>query len=164
MRIGKILKFITAGVLVGAMAIGVAACSSASAQASKNLILSADMVIGSGSTPAPAKACVLQSTFKRGQEVVFRIRVYDPATGNQMDDKALSSVTVSLPNGQTLKASYSGHPATNPVDHFWAVSWKIPANYPTGTISYTATAMATDGRTGTFDNFKVTPSLLTIVQ
>lgn len=171
MRVSKIWKFIGAGIVIGAIAIGGVACSSSSAQApaatpqaATNLILSSDMVIGSGGTPAPATACVLTSVFKPGQIVVFRIRVYDPVTGQQMDDKALSSVTVSLPDGQTFSAKYSGHPANTPVDHFWAVSWTIPSNYPSGTISYTATAKATDGRTGTFDNFNVQPSLLTIAQ
>lgn len=176
MQSKKVWKFAAAGVLVGAIAIGTAACSASTTtatttqmvtvtpQSAQNLILSSDMVVGSGGTPAPAAPCVLQSAYKPGEEVVFRVRVYDPATGNQMDDKALSSVTVNLPNGQTLDAKYSGHPATNPLDHFWAVSWTIPANYPTGTVTYTVKATAADGRTGTFDNFNVAPSLLTVVQ
>lgn len=166
-------KFIIAGVLVGAATIGVAACSNSSSpnnaaaaapQAAQNLILSSDMVIGSGGTPAPTTSCVLDNVYKPGQEVVFRIRVYDPVTGQAMDDKALSSVVVTLPDGQSFKASYAGHPHTNPVDSFWATSWTIPSDYPSGTLSYKATATANDGRMGTFDNFNVTPSLLTVVQ
>jgi hypothetical protein len=162
MHLKKSWKLITAVVLIGAIALVAAACSGSSTptvtpQAAKNLILSSDMVSGGG-------GCVLDNVYKPGEEVVFRIRVYDPVTGAQMDNKALSSVTVSLPDGQSFTANYGGHPSTNPLDHFWTAAWTIPANYPTGTISYTETATASDGRTGTFDNFNVQPSLLTIVQ
>ncbi len=175
MQIKKIWKFITAGMLIGAIAVSGAACSSSSAQSApaapaastqavKNLILSSDMVTGSGGTVKAASSCVLTSQYKRGNQVVFRVRVYDPVTGKPVDDKALSSVTIALPDGQTFTAKYGGHPANNPVDSFWATSWVIPDNYPTGTLNYTATAKSTDGRTGTFDNFNVQPSLLTVVQ
>jgi hypothetical protein len=164
MKLKKSWKLITAGVLIGAIAVVAAACSgstqstpTATIQAAKNLILSSDIVSGGG-------GCVLDNVYKPGEEVVFRVRVYDPATGDQMDNKALSSVTVSLPDGQSFTANYGGHPSTNPLDHFWTAAWTIPTNYPTGTISYTATATAVDGRTGTFDNFNVQPSLLTIAQ
>jgi hypothetical protein len=165
MKLKRSWKLIMAAVLIGAIAMAAAACSgssspssTASPQAAKNLILSSDMVTGGSG------GCVLDNVYKPGDEVVFRIRVYDPATGDQMDNKALSSVTVSLPDGQSFTANYGGHPSTNPLDHFWATSWVIPDNYPTGTITYAATATAVDGRTGTFDNFNVQPSLLTIVQ
>ncbi len=171
MQIKKIWKFIAAGLLVGAIAIGGAACSSspqtasaAATQSAKNLILSSDMVTGSGGTVKASSSCVLTSQYKRGNQVVFRVRVYDPVTGKPMDDKALTSVDIALPDGQTFKAKYGGHPANTPVDYFWATSWVIPDTYPTGTLNYTATAKATDGRTGTFDNFNVQPSLLTVVQ
>jgi hypothetical protein len=162
MELKKFWKFIMAGVLIGAIAVVAAACSGSSTstvtpQAAKNLILSSDMVSGGG-------GCVLDNVYKPGQEVVFRVRVYDPVTGEQMDNKALSSVTVSLPDGQSFTANYGAHPSTNPTDHFWTAAWTIPANYPTGTLAYTETATAADGRTGTFDNFNVQPSLLTIVQ
>jgi hypothetical protein len=162
MELKKFWKFIMAGVLIGAIAVVAAACSGSSTstvtpQAAKNLILSSDMVSGGG-------GCVLDNVYKPGEEVVFRVRVYDPVTGEQMDNKALSSVTVSLPDGQSFTANYGAHPSTNPTDHFWTAAWTIPANYPTGTLAYTETATAADGRTGTFDNFNVQPSLLTIVQ
>jgi len=176
MQVKKVGKIVTAVIFMGAIALAGAACSSAAAQSApqaqtvantqvaKNLILSSDMVIGSGGTAAPTSSCVLTSQYKPGNQVVFRLRVYDPVTGKAMDDKAVSSVTVSLPDGQSFTAKYGGHPAKTPVDSFWATSWVIPNNYPSGTLSYKATATAADGRTGAFDNFNVQPSLLTIVQ
>jgi hypothetical protein len=193
MQLKTYSKIVAAGMIVGAVALGGVACSStpsslpptvtqtatqtitqpvtvtvtplaASSPVAKNLILSSDMVAGSGGTVPPTSSCVLASQFKLGNQVVFRIRVYDPVTGQPMDDKALSSVTVTLPDGQSFKAKYSGHPSKAPLDSFWATSWVIPANYPTGTLSYKTTATSIDGRTGAFDNFNVQPSLLTVVQ
>ena len=63
---------------------------------------------------------------------------------------------------QTLKMTYGAHPKTNPVDYFWAVSFTVPATYPTGTLPYTIVATAPDGRSGTFAPLNVAPSLLTI--
>ncbi len=180
MQMKKTWKIVLAVLSIGVISLAGVACSgnaaaqgqpgnavsqsSSNVQAAKNLILSSDMVSGSGGTVKVATSCVLTSQYKPGNQVVFRMRVYDPVTGQPMDDKALSSVTVSLPDGQTFTAKYSGHPAKTPADSFWATSWVIPDNYPTGTLSYKATATATDGRTGVFDNFNVQPSLLTIVQ
>lgn len=129
----------------------------------KNLILTSDTVVGSGGAPAPKTSCILQSQYAEGTQVVFRVRVYDPLTGKQMDDKSVPGVTVSLPNGQNLTCSYSGHPATDPTaDKFWTNCWVIPADYPTGVLNYTINAKAADGRTGSFDNFRVAASYLTI--
>jgi hypothetical protein len=170
MEIKKLWKYVVAVALIGMIAIAGAACSQSqpaaqpSPQVAKNLILSSDMVSGSGGTVKAKAACVLTSQYLRGNQVVFRVRVYDPVTGKPMDDKALSSVTITLPDGQVFNARYGGHPANTPADYFWAASWAIPDNYPTGTLSYQATAKSVDGRTGTFDTFNVTPSLLTVIQ
>ncbi len=171
-QLKKFWKFITAVALMGTIAAVTAACANSSAQSvpvtssqvSKNLILTSDMVVSEDGPVKPAMDCVLNNVYKPGEKVVFRIRVYDPVTGKPMDNKALSSVTVSLPDGQTFTGRYSGEPEESPTDYFWTATWVIPDNYPTGTISYTATATAVDGRTGKFDNFNVQPSLLTVVQ
>ncbi len=170
MEIKKLWKF---GLVLSLILIVVAfsaACSSPSAaaptpstKAATNLILASDIVTGSGGTVKAPSSCVLNNQYKRGSQVVFRVRVYDPVTGQPMDDKSLSGVTITLPDGQSFNAKYGGHPAKTPVDYFWATSWVIPDNYPTGTFSYGATATGTDGRTGKFDPFNVTPSLLTVI-
>ena len=76
----------------------------------QTLILQSDAVIGAAGVKNPADICVESSRFPQGGDVVWRIKVYDPATGQPMDDKALDSVVVSLKDGQTFKAAYGGHP------------------------------------------------------
>jgi hypothetical protein len=156
--------------LLGVVAIIGSACApqasgvQQASSAAKTLFLNSDMVVGSGGTVKPATSCVLDSQYKRGAQVVWRIKVYDPATGKPLDDKALASVSVTLSDGEKFDAKYGGHPAKTPTDSFWATSWIIPDTYPTGSLQYTITAKSTDGRTGQFDNFNVAPSALTVVQ
>jgi predicted transcriptional regulator len=130
------------------------------------LILNADTVIGSAGATNPADICVQSSRFQQGESVVWRIKVYDPVTGNPMDNSTLDSVVVSLKDGQNFTAAYGGHPGQPGVpvtDYFWSTAWSIPKSYPTGSVQYTVTAMSKDGRTGTFTEFNVAPSLLTVV-
>ena len=129
------------------------------------LFIDADTVLGPKNLTdeeKPSKSCVQDSRFAHNEQAVWRVKVIDPLTGNGMDDTALASVQVTLPD-QTLDLHYGGHPNANPVDFFWTVSWTVPEGYPTGTVPYTINATASDGRTGTYEDFKVAAAMLTII-
>lgn len=107
--------------------------------------------------------CLETSIGHQGELIVFRTRVVDPQTGNDMTDSDLASVEVDLPDGEVFDASYGGHPGGGtPTDYFWSVPWEIPLTYPTGSLGYTVKAVANDGRTGTYTDFNVSSSQLTI--
>ena len=159
---------VAAALVVGAVA---AACSSAAGNApaataapaaNTPLVLQADTVLGSTGIPKGLAFCVQQNQYSRGESIVWRVRVIDPATGKAMDASTLSSVEVKLPD-KTITLKFGDHPKTNPVDHFWAGSFSIPADYPTGQLPYTVVATAKDGRTGEFDQFKVATAMLQVV-
>ena len=170
MKTSRLWKVGAVAALAATIGITAAACAggqpppTTTPTVAQNLIVMADTVTGSGGTLKNEAVCVLQSQYKRGNHITWRVKVYDPATGEPMDDTDLESVVVELPDGQTFEAEYGGHPAQNSTDHFWATSWVVPEDYPTGSLPYEVTARATDGRTGQFDRFNVAPSLLMIVE
>jgi len=79
--------------LIGAVAIVAAACA-VGPKAAQTLIVDANTVIGTEGVKSPQDICVVSSRFQQGESVVFRIKVYDPTTGQPMDDKALKSIVV----------------------------------------------------------------------
>lgn len=147
--------------------VSLVACSSgnstASSAASARLFIQADTVIGGANLAEDESSCVQQSEFERNEEIVWRAKVFDGATGQPLDDSALSTVEVKLAD-QTLTMKYGDHPHSNPTDSFWTVSFTIPADYPTGALSYTVVATAADGRTGEFDELNSAPSRLNVIE
>lgn len=128
------------------------------------LVIQADTVSGPLNIPEEegGAVCVQQSRFARNSEIVWRARVIDPVTGEELGDDTLSSVVVNLGDGQTLEMRYGPHPRENPTDSFWTTSFDIPADYPTGTLDYEIVATGPDGETASFRPFDVAPSLLTV--
>ena len=126
------------------------------AETAQTLLIQAD-IVGEG--------CMLQNAYLNDGErkATFRVRVYDPATGEQMGDDTLESVVVSLSDGQTFELAYGAHPPDTDLDFFWTYGWEVFAGYPAGNVGYTITATAVDGRAGEFEPFNVAPSLLTVL-
>lgn len=110
-------------------------------------------------------SCVQQSRFPQGSRIVWRYRVLDPLTNKALDDKAIKSFEVTLPDGTKQAFKYGGHGGTKPdyAEYFWTAGFSIPSGYPTGTFSYQLKATNLEGAIGTFDQFKVTAALLQIV-
>lgn len=128
------------------------------AEQGQTLILQAD-IVGEG--------CMLQNAYVNDGEAkaTFRVRVFDPITGAELNDADLESVTVTLGDGQVFEMRYGPHPPdADEQDFFWTYGWVIFDGYPAGNVSYTIEATALDGRTGEFKPFNVAPSLLTVME
>jgi hypothetical protein len=153
--------------LFGVLALSVASAAwteAAYAQGAKKLFFEGDLVRGA-QQGAPGPFCVLANQFKRLEKVVWRIRVLDDA-GKSLDDKALKSVIVELPDGQKLSAKYDRHPppAQGPaLDYFWTATWIIPTSYPSGSLGYKLVATDLESQAQTWEPFKSRPSQLTVV-
>jgi hypothetical protein len=85
-------------------------------------------------SPAREGPCTITDQYKRGDYVVFRIQVIDPATGNQLTAKDVSGVDIVLPDGTSLAAKYGTH--EDSTQEFWVAKWRVPANYPTGQVDF----------------------------
>ena len=156
------LKLIALAGVVGAFA-GLQPLS-ASAQSAGRLFFEADTVRGVPSTGPTGPLCVLNSQFKHSEEIVWRVRVLDGRTGKPIDDKGLKSLVVQLPNGQSVAMKYGGHPNRGPqTDHFWSSSWQVPADYPTGSFTYTVVATDKHGKTQSWQPFNIGLSQLTVI-
>jgi hypothetical protein len=134
------------------------------AQAQQTRLFFEGDIVRGDQNGAPGPFCVLNSQFKRLEKVVWRIRVLDQ-TGEALDDKALKSLVIEIPDGQKFPARFGRHPAPRlgpTVDHFWTSRWIIPADYPTGSFSYKVTATTQDGYSQAWEPFKVTFAHLTI--
>lgn len=118
------------------------------------LAVISDTVTGSG--------CFQTNYAHRGELCVIRARVVDPISGLDMTDDDLDSVIWKLANGEDISLHYGEHGDVG--DMFWASAWEVPLNFPTGTFTYTLDAVALDGRTGTYIQFLVDASVLTIVE
>jgi len=128
------------------------------------LFLDADTVLGPKNLTdeeKPAKTCVQYSRFAHNEQVVWRVKVFDPLTGEEMDDTMVDSLSVVLPN-EALDLHYGGHPSSDPLGFFWTTSWVVPEDYPDGIINYTIEAVAADGRTGSWEQFEVGAANLTV--
>jgi len=110
-------------------------------------------------------SCTQQSRFPQGSRVVWRYRVLDPLTSKALDDKAIKSFDLVLPDGKTAAFKYGGHGGTKeaPAEFFWTAGFSLPKDYPTGAFNYKIKATNLDGAIGTWDQFKVPAAQLQIV-
>ncbi len=127
-----------------------------------NLFFEGDMVRGSTQDGSTGPSCVLTSQYKRLEHVVWRVRVLNEA-GELVKDDGLESLVVELSDGQTFPMHYGKHPRGEQTDEFWATSWGIPADFPTGTIAYKVVATDLEGDAHEWEPFIVEPSKLAII-
>ena len=148
--------------LISAAAVSVAALSFAGGAQAKNLFFEGDMVRGHTQDGATGPSCVLTSEYRRKESVVWRVRVLGES-GDMVNNEGLKSLVVELSDGEKFDMHYGKHPRGKATDEFWATSWVIPADFPTGTIEYKVIATDMDGSVHEWAPFNVLPSKLTVI-
>jgi hypothetical protein len=127
-----------------------------------NLVVFGDVVIFLGK-PGVAPNCALQSRFKHGDPVGFRMTAIDPATGEREPSAQFVVHLTYSGMTQDLPMRYRAT-AGQPERQFWVAKWVVPATAPTGIVRYTVTAKDKYGRTGEYKPFVVEDSQVTIVE
>ncbi|MEJ2668338.1 MAG: hypothetical protein P8Z81_14800 [Deinococcales bacterium] len=113
----------------------------------------AETVRGSQNPTGPS--CVLTSTFKTGEQIVFLAKVYSTATGDVVTpDQAKQlgmKVTAKLEDGKTIDLELGQHPHSGePKVWMWANAFVIPPVYPTGVFKYSLIVTDNQGNTVTW--------------
>lgn len=148
--------------IVSAVALSTAVLGFGGTAQAANLFFEGDMVRGHTQDGATGASCVLTSEYKRQESVVWRVRVLNE-NGDNLDDAGIESLAVVLSDGEEIAMDFGQHPRGEHTDAFWATSWRVPADYPTGTIGYKVVAVDNDGETHEWEPFNVAPSKLTII-
>ena len=153
---------------VVALSVAILGCASAAAaQEQQKLFIEGDIVPGNTPSGNTGPVCVLANQFKRKENVIFRIRVRN-ARGQPLDDKGLKSLVVELSDGNKIPAEYRARPPvavrarlglTGPIDYFWSSAWLIPADYPTGSLTYRVVATDMQGNAQSWEPMKDLRSL-----
>jgi hypothetical protein len=136
--------------------------SAAMAQEAPKFFFEGDAVRGAGPT-AKGPGCVLNSQFKRGETIVFRIRLRDPS-GKEIDEKGIKEMRLEMSNGKSNPFVFHGHPPKDSVDWFWVSPLALTDDMPTGSFSYKVVVTGLDGKETTWAPFKVKPSQMTIAE
>lgn len=121
------------------LATALAALVGAAFAAGPAYYVQAEVVRGSQNPTGPT--CVLVSTFKTGEQVVWLAKVYKTSTGEEITPdmaKALDmKITAKLEDGKTVDLTLGQHPHSGePKVWMWAAGWVIPPVYPTGVLKY----------------------------
>ncbi len=126
------------------------------------LIVFGDVTLFLGKPGVPGN-CALQSRFKRGDPVGWRMTAYDSETGKR---EPTAQFVVHVSYGGTTQDLPMRYRATvkQPEREFWVAKWVVPADAPVGIVRYTVTATDKYGRTGEFKPFVVDDSQITIVE
>jgi len=129
-----------------------------------HLMVDLDTLRGSKNISAedkPTQSCVQLNMFAKNEQIVFRVRIYDPTTGQAMDNTTIDKIEIKFKNGTALDPmKYGPHPKDAPNESFWTQSFVIPEDFPTGALDFTVTATDKEGRTGTFTPIHYSPSAL----
>ena len=125
------------------------------------LFLSGDLVYFY--PPGHALNCVMNSRFKPGEPVGFRMTAIDPMTGER--DRKTEVVVHLQYAGKTIDVPMRDRQnEKQPERTFWVAKWMVPDDAPTGIVRYTVTAKDSKGKTGEWKPFDVNTSQLTIVR
>lgn len=153
MTVRRLGLWASVSLLAVALAVGLASVPAAAEQAPRYYIV-ADVVRGSRNATGPS--CVQTNMFKLGEQVVWRVEVYDARTGQLLDDKARAEelglkVQAEVEGVTTVPLELGPHPRQAPQVMFWAGAWEIPPVFRTGLFRWRVVVTDKEGNRAVFD-------------
>ncbi|OFW70925.1 MAG: hypothetical protein A2Y55_11335 [Actinobacteria bacterium RBG_16_68_12] len=142
--------------LIGIVAVLGAVAMPALAQAPQriNVFLYVDTVNGTrpapGTPPRPI-GCTQSNTFKRGEQVVFRIWGSEAVTGDILSTANVKYAYVKLPGATNMKLNWGAHGASTNRVWFWTAAWIVPADYPLGNVAARIVFKTEENKFGLYD-------------
>ncbi|UWG46814.1 hypothetical protein HSRCO_0518 [Halanaeroarchaeum sp. HSR-CO] len=122
----------------------------------EDFVVTEDMQTGSDGIPATAgfvSACSPTRTFSPGMLAVWNVGIYDPETGDVVDDAEIESVQVTMSSsdvaaadGESVEITWAGDEDENPHD-WWNGAWTVPEDAAAGTVEYTVEISTTGAGT-----------------
>jgi len=117
-------------------------------------VIQADFVLGARGLPPKADACIANAVFHPGEQVVWRARIIDSASGKEVTVAQSQArgitATVTLKGGKKFTMMDVPHGENGKPPFFWVASWVIGKTYPFGPVGWTIKATDKSGSTATF--------------
>lgn len=112
-------------------------------------------VVRSGEGQPRGPVCTPASIFHPGEGAVFRVRVIDAETGEELTRGQIQerqvSVTVQVADNDPLQAVFIPHPPEAPEQQeYWTALWLIPESYPAGSAPWSVQVQDAEGNEGHF--------------
>lgn len=98
--------------------------------------------------------CVINSTFRRGMHIVWRMYAWDN-TGKELQEADVDTALLKLPHGEEAKFRWGRHGATEDAPWFWTAAWDVPMQYPLGALAFTINVSTKNGKKGIFKQIPV---------
>lgn len=103
-----------------------------------------------GTKPRPV-GCSHTNTFKRGEQVVFRVWGSLAETGAILSNENVKYAYVQTPGLPNLKLNWGGHGSGTARVWFWANAYLLPADYPLGNVTARIVFKTEDNKFGRYD-------------
>ncbi len=119
-----------------------------------DVFLYVDTVNGSrpvGAKPRPI-SCTQTNSFKRGEQLVFRVWGSEAATGDILSTENVKYAYVKIPGQPNMKLNWGAHGTQSNRVWFWTAAWIIPADYPLGTTTFRIVFKTESDKFGQYDH------------
>jgi hypothetical protein len=156
---GRIKRAVAAALVCGTvLGVSVPALEAHAAASAPHFVIQADFVLGAEGQPQGAPVCVPNAVFHPGDQIVWRARIADAATGKQLTAAQVKQLgvtaTVVLKSGAKLPMQLGQHPpaeAKPPKQStYWTAAWKVGKTVPMGPLSWTIQVKDKMGDTTSF--------------